>query len=242
MDAQLVSNLERIVSAPRLQRYRDASLTDLDTAVLYCWNVQLGEALMPSIAVFEVTLRNAVHNTLTNHTGTEWWFKTILQKDHKAALDNIFKIISDSMRRTGHPPTIGKLISEITFGFWPKMFARSLDRLWWDPQGNPLIASVLTNHPNVARDTRSKLEERLEYFVVLRNRIMHQEAIFDGVQANNRPRLPISDVHTLLVETLGWIDADAARVVACIDRFGTAFDPISRQNLEREIRREFQIF
>jgi hypothetical protein len=238
LDAQLVANLERIVSAPRLQRYRNASASDLETAVLYCWNVQLGEALMPSIAVFEVTLRNAVHNTLTSHAGTDWWFKSTLYKE---AFDNILKIINESIRRNGHPPTIGKLISEITFGFWPKVFASRLDKVWWDTHGNPLIAQLLPHHPNIARDTRSKLEQRLEYFVVLRNRIMHQEAIFDGVQANNRPRLPIDDVHSQLIETLGWIDTDAANVVACVDRFDAVFDPTARQALENDIKARFQI-
>lgn len=239
MDAQLVANLERIVSAPRLHRYRDASTTDLETVVLYCWNVQLGEALMPSIAIFEVTLRNAVHTTLTAHTGTEWWFRSVL---HKEAFDNLMKIITDTTRRTGQPPTIGKLISELSFGFWPKVFSSRLDKVWWDTQGNPPIAHLLPHHPNIARDTRSKLEERLEYLVLLRNRIVHQEAIFDGIKANNRPHLPIEDVHALLLETLGWIDADAAAVVSCLDRFDQVFlDPTTRQTLEQRLKAQFQI-
>lgn len=158
MDAALVASIERIASAPRLQRYRNAATSDLETAVLYCWNIQLGEALLPSLAVLDVALRNAVHDVLTRHTGTEWWFKTVL---HSASYGNLLSVVGDLTKRQGHPPTVGKVISEITFGFWPKLLARSYNAFWWDDP-HRLIAQALPYRPNVARDTRSKFEERLE--------------------------------------------------------------------------------
>lgn len=237
MDAALVGNLERIVSAPRLQRYRAASTSDLETAILYCRNVQFAEALLPSIAMFEVVLRNAVHTTLTHHTRTEWWFKPVL---HQQSYDTILKLVNDLVRRQGHPPPVGKVLSEITFGFWPKLFAHRYQDLWW---GTPprLLARVLPHHPNVARDTRGKFEERLEYFVALRNRVMHQEAIFQGVKALNRPVLPIETLHDQLLETIGWIDADAGTLTSCLDRFDGVFAAPARTSLENAIKTSFHI-
>lgn len=237
MDAALVANLERFVSAPRLQRYRDAGTSDLETAVLYGRNVQLAEAILPSLALFEVVLRNAVHTTLTRHTGTEWWFSSVL---HQQSYDIIQKLVSDLVRRQRHPPSVGKVLSEITFGFWPKLFAHRYQGVWWDaPQR--LLSQVLPYHPNVARDTRKTFEERLEYFAVLRNRVMHHEAIFQGVNALNRPVVPIETLHGQLIETIGWIDADAGALITCLDRFGDVFAAPARTSLESSIKRTFGI-
>jgi hypothetical protein len=193
---------------------------------------------MPSIAVFEVTLRNAAHNALAAQTGTDWWFQSVLNPQ---AYNNVISLINDLTRRYGNPPTIGKVLSETTLGFWVKLFAKRYNPIWLGSQPPFLLSQVLANYPNIARDSRAKFEKRLEYFLTLRNRIMHQEAVFDGVRANNRPRLPIEEVHTQLIETLGWIDADAAELVACLDRFDDVFAPAGRTALENDIKARFQI-
>lgn len=237
MDAALVASIERFVSVPRLQRYRNAATSDLETTVLYCWNVRLAEALLPSLAVLEVALRNSVHEALTHHTGTEWWFKTVL---NPASYDNVLKVIGDLTKRQGHPPTGGKVVSEITFGFWPKLFARSSNAFWRDdPHG--LLAHVLPHHPRVARDTRARFEERLEYFVALRNRATHQEAIFEGVKALNRPVLPVDTLHDQIIETIGWINPDARTLVARFDRFDDIFGSDGMGQIEAGLKDEFGI-
>jgi hypothetical protein len=237
LDTALVISLEKIVSAQRLQRYRNAGSGALETAVLYCWNVQLGEALMPSLAILEVTLRNAVHDTLTALAGNEFWFKSVL---HTEKYNNVLDVIGRITKRQGYPPLAGKVISEITFGFWPLIFAKSYNSLWWS-QPTPLLASVLPNHPKLARDTRVKFEERLEYFASLRNRVMHQEAIFQGVAAVNRPVLPIDTLHNQLIETIEWISTDAGRIARCLDRFDDVFNLPGRASLETNIKTEFNI-
>lgn len=219
MDRVLVDKLESIVSAPRLQRYRDIGNSDLETVMLYCWNIQLAESLMPSLAMFEVALRNAVHNTLTAHIGSDFWFKSVLQPE---MFRKVADLIDTLTRRHGSPPTSGKVISEITFGFWPRLFAKRYNSLWWNHPA-PLLADVIPNHPKTARDTRAKFQARLEYFVMLRNRLMHQEAIFEGVRAINRPLLSIDILHTQLLETIAWINSDAALFVGCLDHFSDTY-------------------
>jgi hypothetical protein len=88
----------------------------------------------------------------------------------------------------------------------------------------------------VARDTRSLFETRLEYFSVLRNRVMHQEAVFDGVNAINRPRLRLDALHRDLIETIWWLDSDAAEFVACLDRYPVVSTPSGRQHIADRLR------
>lgn len=236
MDTTLAGRLEQIVSAPRLQRYRDAATSDLEAVTLYCWNIRLAEALMPSLAMLEVALRNAVHNTLTTDIGNEFWFKSVLQK---RMYDNLIDLIARITNRQGQPPTAGKIVSETTFGFWQKIFAKSYNSLWWS-QSNPLIATVIPHHPNIARDTRAQFEQRLEYFVALRNRVMHQEAVFQGVAALNRPILPINTLHTQLFETIGWINSDATLLASCLDRFDGTYR-YGKADVETHLRERFDL-
>lgn len=237
MDTNWAARLEQIISADRLRRYRDAANSDFDTLVLYCWNIQLAEALMPPLSILEVTLRNAVHSTLMGQVHSEFWFKSIL---HQQKYDNIAELISRITKRQGYPPTAGKIISEITFGFWPLIFAKHYNSLWWS-QPHPLLASVIPNHPNLARDTRSKFAERLAYCVSLRNRVMHQEAIFQGVAALNRPVLPIEVLHDHLLEVIGWINQDALSMVLCLDRFNALFRQEGRSELEARLKSSLDI-
>ena len=231
----VAGTIERIVSSARFQRYRTGAPTELDAVARYLWNIQLAESLIPSVAVLEIVLRNAVHRVLTDHAGTEFWFESIL---HQQTYDNIVQLIGTLTRRSGHPPGVDKIISEITFGFWAKIFARRYNSLWWD-QPPTLLAAVIPYHPNVARDTRTKVEARLEYFVALRNRMMHQEAIFQGVSALNRPVLPVAELHQQLLETIGWIDSDALKLVQCLDRFDQVHDQEGYQAVKSSVGRAF---
>lgn len=235
MDTRLLGSLEQVISKPRLQRYRDTATTDLEAATLYCWNIQLAEALFPPLAIFEVTLRNTVHDALSIYAGTDYWFKSVL---HERMYSNITDLIARITRRQGQPPTAGKVISEITFGFWPLLFAKSYNSLWWN-QVDPLLTEVIPNFPKVARDTRSVFQERLEYIVILRNRVMHHEAIFQGVAALNRPVLQIDTLYVHLLETLNWINADAAMLASCVDHFDDAFHN-GRSRVELELLNRFQ--
>jgi hypothetical protein len=185
----------------------------------------------------EVVLRNKVHDTLTAHAGTEWWFKSV---SNGPMFENVLKVTTEQLKRHGQPPSSGKVISEITFGFWPKVFAKSYQEVWWGPR-RQLLTNIIPNCPRLGRDSRGKFEKRLEYFVSLRNRIMHHEAVFEGVGAINRPMLPIDLLHDQIIETIGWINADAATLVTTLDRFNDVFGKSQQIDLEQALKSSFQI-
>jgi hypothetical protein len=248
VDAVLVAMLEAIVSPPRLKRYRDAGKSDLETITNYLWNIQLAEALLPSIAMLEVCLRNTVHQTLTAHSGTEYWFRGLLHPARWPAVEKEIAALSgvSTMPPIALPqvlPPAGKIIAQLTFGFWPHIFSRHYRKLWWTPQSQ-LISDVLAHHPNLTAATRSDLHRRLMYFNVLRNRAMHHEAIFDGVAIPNHPVQTIDVLHGEILETIRWINPDAERLLNCLDRFTSVFDPTGphgRLGIESAIRNEYGI-
>lgn len=237
-----------MVSAPRLQRYRRASASDLETVTNYLWNIQLAEALLPCIAFLEVCLRNSTHNTLTAREGTDYWFQRVLQPKR---WETVEIIIAELAGVSTNPPIVlpaempaaGKIVAKLTFGFWPHLFSRHYRKLWWTPQLQ-LIATVFAHHPNVTASTRSELHLRLMYFNELRNRAMHHEAIFQGVAVPNHPPKAIDTLHDEILETVGWVNPDAARLLTCLNRFPSTFDPSSptgKLGIQAAIRKEFNI-
>ncbi len=231
MVAAYVARFEHLVSKPRLDRYRPADRDDLETLVNYLWNVTLSEALLQGLAALEIGLRNAIHNTMTNHVGTEHWFHAVLRPDEMRILTDAWTKLS---KRRGRPPTPGQLIAELTFGFWPPLFDSGYHDLWWDNKTAlfratfPNIPSGLPPHQAVVPKT---VHERIDICSKLRNRVMHHEPIYAGLSLLNKPTIPLVEIHGQITETLGWIDPHLATALGFVDRF-----PDVHQNEAERIR------
>ena len=115
MGDALLETLEAFCSTARIERYRTAAVDDLDAATLYLWNIQLTEAMFPTVAVLEIALRNAVHTALTRREGTAYWFPSVI---HPQALAKFRQVEADIHRRSGRGISPEKLVSELSFGFW----------------------------------------------------------------------------------------------------------------------------
>jgi hypothetical protein len=222
-----VVDMERLVSKPRLDKYRPTDRNDLETIATYLWNVSLSEALLQGISAFEIALRNAIHNSFTVHAGTDMWFWAMLQKQDIRVINDKWMKLAEVLRR---PPTSGKLIADLTFGFWPYLFEKRYNSLWQE-NGEALLRSVFPHGPfNVAphlKINRSELLRRLNLFVDTRNRVMHHEFILLGVaqpdMGSPAPIVPIDDVHQQLIETLSWISPQASLALSFVDRFPDVF-------------------
>lgn len=227
MEANLVSayvsSLERLISKSRLDRYRPASGDALETAVAYLWNVALSESLLQGIASVEVALRNSIHNTFTNHVGTDQWFWAVLkQNDLKVVNERWLKLAN----RLQAPPPAGKVIADLTFGFWPYLFDHRYHTTWWN-NGEALFKAVFphlpTGVPPHQKIGRSDVFERVSLFADLRNRAMHQEPILFGLSRPNLgtppPVVPVDVIHRQIVEMLQWIDPQLALTLSFVDRF-----------------------
>lgn len=124
---------------------------------------------MTSISICEVVIRNAVDEALTSAHGDRWpWSHGFyLSLDHKGrdALDKA---------KAGQPST-GKVIAELHFGFWEKMFVASFDAALWNPQ----LRVVLPNLPAglTIQQARGQIRAELGKLRRLRNRIAHHEPL-----------------------------------------------------------------
>jgi hypothetical protein len=143
LDAALVASIEALATSGRLQRYKVAAASDLEVATLYLWNIELTGALFPAIAILEVSLRNAIHASLTKKAGSDFWFQKELIPERWR---NVEKVINDLNSKHATNVPSGKIISELTFGMWPHIFSDAYKHTWWNPPA-PRLAEILPNHP-----------------------------------------------------------------------------------------------
>lgn len=164
------------ITAERLHSYLRAANGDLSRALaLYEWNIRASEALLGQAAVVEVVVRNAIDRelgtwSLAKH-GTITWFDHV-PLDAKGAAD--LRRARARATRYGQAPEIhGKVIAELTFGFWRYLTeSRYLTTLWM-----PAVQHAFPGgHPHPPK-RRQQVAANVQQLLFARNRVAHHEPI-----------------------------------------------------------------
>lgn len=144
---------------------------------LYAWNAQVSATMLAPLHICEVTIRNAVSDAIAAVYGPQWpWhsaFLGSLPNSGKWKMRNHLAALSTAMPAA--TTTTGKLIPEINFVFWEKMFTGRFDAQIWMPH----LFSVLPNlNPaDTVQQARFKINQDLLKVRRLRNRIAHHEPV-----------------------------------------------------------------
>lgn len=180
---------------------------------LYKDNILLSEALYPVLSVFEVTLRNAIHIELEKYHGQEDWYEVWrFYPDLRGPLELVENAMAQIQDRQENINP-GKLIAEMTLGFWISLFNARYERILWKP-----LRLCFKQMPKNQRQ-RHVVSSNLNKIRVLRNRVYHYEPICWNLDAleNNYQRI---------ITTLGWIDKDLLKWIYDIDGFPNVLDDI----------------
>ena len=215
--------VERAISTPRLGTYRSEASSDDHAWALYRWNIHLAAAVVPLAADLEVTLRNTIHDRLTDHFDRpDWWASTSLLLDDVTAemlTEVVRKHQKDIIKRTVGP---GKVIADTTLGVWVHLLGRgghsalgrAIDyetRLWRPALRFGFSKGTFTPSGRERRPTRAEVYHRAALFQRLRNRAAHHEPIFNGVQIpGSTTVVAVSDVWDRSLELLAWMSPDLA--------------------------------
>jgi hypothetical protein len=209
------------LTTDRLRSYLAATGGDLAKAIeLYDWNAEVGGAFHEDIGRLEVVFRNALDEALVARgTAQGWpsvWYRRpqLFPGRHGArALDDI-RIARRRATRRGAAEVHGKVIAELSFGFWRFLCTPPyLTSLWV-----PALAGAFPNHPHPGdpRTVRQDVDDRIQRVHFLRNRVAHHEPIHH----RNLQR----DVDSI-AELAGWICVDtrdwisgASRVAQVVQR------------------------
>jgi len=190
----------------RLRSYLAATNDDLASAIaLYDWNAQVGGALHEDIGRLEVVFRNAIDEALVAYGTAKGWPTVWYRRKqlfpggkHGARALADIDLARRRATRRGVPESHGKVIAELSFGFWRFLCTPPyLTSLWV-----PAVAAAFSNHPDAAdpRTVRKDVDDRIDRIHFLRNRIAHYEPVH-----HRNLQLDLRSIE----ELAGWISGDA---------------------------------
>jgi len=206
MQSIFSDQLRRAISHERLDAYRQRGSSNDDSELFahYAWNMALSESLYTPLQCLEVSLRNSIYDAATAHFKTDTWFD--LPDVLSPQEINKVQEAKSTLIKCNKPPDAGKLIPELTFGFWTSLFDVRYEKILWPW----LLKPVVPNMPRHIR-IRKNLSKRLNRIRTLRNRIFHHEPIWHWRDLHGQ--------HTEIQETITWINPAMTVFTEQFDRF-----------------------
>jgi hypothetical protein len=177
MRQDVSDKLSKVISSERLKGYEKriidnfGSCSILDCYTYYNWNTVLSESFYTSLQTLEVALRNTIHNNASLHFGSDKWFENpdLIHGEQQKKI----KDVKDNLIKRNKNLSAGRILAELSFGFWTSLFNSQYDQLLW----HPLIKKSFPYMKARIR-TRATLSKRLNKIRNLRNRIFHYEPIW----------------------------------------------------------------
>jgi hypothetical protein len=194
------ADLRRLLSAGRFDRYAAAAGSHERAAQLYLWNARISGALHETLGMFEVVLRNALDRQLTAYHqialagNGHWYADSGMPWTSKKLVDQIDRARAQATANGKSPEIHGKIIAELTFGFWRYILAAHYQTTLWAP-------ALRRAFPHLGSQQRAAVYPLIDRLHSLRNRVAHHEPVH---------ALNIAARHKELLYVSGWIDPAAA--------------------------------
>lgn len=206
-------SIKKTLSSQRLESYghpNDNPFLILDN---YVKNIKLCESLYPCLHLLEVSLRNHLHQAISNFVKDDQWLQKFSYLDEKETyLDEKEKRVVvgaiEKLKNQKKEPETGRVIAELNFGFWTSLFDVRYERVFWQK----IIKNIFPTMPQSIR-TRKKISTRLNKIRKLRNRVFHYEPIWHWKD--------IHDQHKEIIDVICWINPKMDYLMKKVDRFGS---------------------
>ncbi len=187
-DGETIRALSTAISKERFATYLGIAKGDRRRALqLYAHNAALGSAFHGPLQALEITLRNAVHDVMTSTSGMRWFDSSQLDQPQQDAVTKAKGKLGSGIGP--HDP--GRIVAELSFGFWVALFAKRYEILW---------RTALYSRFNPAPQRR-QLHRELNRLLMLRNRIAHHEPIL---------RRNLQSQHDAILWVLGMLSPKVA--------------------------------
>jgi len=209
-----VSAISAALSAPRASTYVAAAGGDPARAMtLYGWNARVSAALMLPSHFSEVTTRNAAAEVLEQVYGPRWpWDSTFFGSLPNPGPGGGFNPRRELSNVRSMQATTGKVIAELKFVFWQKLFTGRHDVRLWHPH---ITAAFPQAQTMPAGALRNRIYGDLETLRRLRNRLAHHEPVFTRNLADDLNRM-LDLIELRSTQTADWVRAmeDVTSVIA----------------------------
>jgi len=204
-----ITHLPTVISAPRFATYLRAKGGHVEDALsLYTWNAEVSAAFMVPLHLCEVAIRNAAAEAIQAVHGPTWpWVNGFVRSLPVSKNPRHYNPQVNLQDVASKRPTVGKVVSEVNFAFWEKVFTAGQDERMWDPH----FRTVLPGCPAAlsVQQARAKVYSDLEKMRKFRNRIAHHEPIFSRA---------LDQDYAIIRELVEWRRPDAAAWLDKIER------------------------
>jgi hypothetical protein len=206
MNPTFFQKIEDILHTERMDAYRQDGADHAVTLSRYLLNMALSESLYPALQFAEIALRNAVHRELSIRCGTDAWFDCPQARLTPWQQDKVAEA-KEALRKRRKPLSPGRIVAELTFGFWTGFFNHSHARTG--------IGSYLSKnafpHAPANEQYQAKLDRRWLEIRDLRNRVFHHERILHWKDLDAR--------HRGILEIIAWMSPELRQMAFALDRF-----------------------
>jgi hypothetical protein len=176
---ETIQSVRNALSAARMATYEAAAgVTRNDDPAaleLYAWNAQVSAALLAPLHICEVVIRNSVADALESVYGASWPWSSVFELSLPAPGIG-YSPRRDLQNVSQHQTSTGKIIPELKFVFWQKMFTSRHDSRVWTPHMMHVLPNL--DPAKSVGQLRFEIYNSLEEIRKLRNRIAHHEPIF----------------------------------------------------------------
>lgn len=212
MQPSYEDQIEAVLSSERLRPYASGGTTR-QAIENYLWNIALCEALYPVLNILEVGLRNSLDRAIgaeypvTSYGRVMSWLDRnpgVVAQDDVGMVNYAIRRLQEKHEALSH----GKLVAELTFGFWTSLFDVRYERgqiLW-----PTLLRAVFPHMPRNIRKRRH-ISPQLNRIRHLRNRVFHYEPIWHWADLREK--------HDEALEVVAWISPALRGSLDAINRF-----------------------
>jgi len=187
--------IEQIFSHDRLAPYLQRHDNSFNQAIEhYKANIEISETFYPLLAILEVGLRNQMDYQLTRKFTTEAWYNenSFIKIVSRFQIDRITDA-RNSILREKKEVTPGKIISELSFGFWTSLLDSRFEKSLWK--------NLRLSFPNCPKQIRQRktMSSKFNGIRKLRNRIFHHEPVTWNIAV-------IKNYRDEIIEAIDWLD------------------------------------
>jgi hypothetical protein len=172
-------NIFDSLTADRLEKYRQYKTTtfgDLETIQRYLYNIEISSEVNKAIHILEVVLRNQLSHKWNDFLGCDDWPMNKQGIPVSFKFNRMHQKIDEAISRIGGKRKNGKVIAELSFGFWVHLFDSK-----FDVQNIKLIQKIFPQRAQWDKALTKEIQNiRIDFQTIneLRNRVAHHEPIF----------------------------------------------------------------
>lgn len=194
----------------------------------YKENILISQTFYPALSILEITLRNAINTMLKTKFGENWIEKelssqTILQDYDYNSLKETSKRVKLKCR--DEHLLNGKIISNLTLGFWVSICSKKYNVSIWTKQG--CFRGVFVNYPHTKQEQIHEISKKLTSIKKLRNKIFHYKPIL-------KQKDKILNKYNEILEILSYLPIDDMDILNKTCNFKEVYNLITTKNSQQK--------